>query len=232
MITATTASLDETLPTLDESDFPENATRIMRAGIHLFAQKGFAGTSVREIVRAADVTNPMLYYYFDNKEGLYNTLITYLFEHITGRISERLAEATTLDEAVDAVILAHFESCKQTPIALRFIYTVLFGPEESAPEFDIFEARQKMVNEIARLFDQATQRGSFESNQQFAPHFLTDLLLGLINHHLMQTLKRVETYSDRATRRQKTREMMSVENARAIRDFFFSGAGHLKNREE
>ncbi|MFB6351303.1 MAG: TetR/AcrR family transcriptional regulator, partial [Bradymonadaceae bacterium] len=213
-MTIATEIRDETLPALDETDFPQNAKRMMRAGIHLFAQKGFAGTSVREIVQAADVTNPMLYYYFDNKEGLYNTLITYLFEHMTGLISARLAEAATLEEAVDAVILAHFEGCKRSPVALRFVYMVLFGPEDSAPDFD--------------MFDRAAQRGKFESHQQFAPHFLTDLLLGLINQHLMQTLKRIEAYSDRTTRRQKMREMMSEANARAIRQFFFSGAGHLK----
>lgn len=224
--------LDETLPHLDEADFPENAKRIMRAGIHLFAKQGFAGTSVREIVDAADVTNPMLYYYFDNKEGLYDTLITYLFEHITTQISDGLDEASTLDEAVDSIIIAHFESCKRSPVALRFIYSVLFGPEESAPNFDIFEARQQMVNEIARIFDRALQRGSFESNQQFAPHYLTDLLLGLVNQHMMNTLKRLESYPDRATRRQKIRELMTEENARAIREFFFSGAGHLKETDQ
>ena len=43
----------------------------LSAARELFARKGYSGTSVREIVAAADVTKPVLYYYFRNKEGLY-----------------------------------------------------------------------------------------------------------------------------------------------------------------
>ncbi|MBW2208934.1 MAG: helix-turn-helix transcriptional regulator, partial [Deltaproteobacteria bacterium] len=44
---------------------------LLEAATALFAQKGYAGTSVREIVERAGVTKPVLYYYFENKEGLF-----------------------------------------------------------------------------------------------------------------------------------------------------------------
>jgi AcrR family transcriptional regulator len=40
-----------------------------------FARKGYDRTSVQEIVAAAGVTKPVLYYYFRNKEGLYLELL-------------------------------------------------------------------------------------------------------------------------------------------------------------
>ena len=227
MTTIDEAIRDETLPRLDETEFSENAKRMMRAGIHLFARKGFAGTSVREIVKAADVTNPMLYYYFDNKAGLYNTLITYLFENITGAISQNLGETSSLVEAVDGIILAYFEACKASPVALRFVYMVLFGPEEAAPSFDVFEARQQMVDEIATLFDGAAERGDFVPNEQFDSVFLTERLLGLVNQYLMDAMKRVETYDDRAVRRERMAERMTPASAHDLREFFFHGAGDL-----
>ena len=45
--------------------------RILDAATHLFAHRGFGSTSVREVVEAAGVTKPTLYYWFDNKEALY-----------------------------------------------------------------------------------------------------------------------------------------------------------------
>ncbi len=45
--------------------------RLLRAASDLFAQKGYAATTVREIVAAVGVTKPVLYYYFGSKEGLY-----------------------------------------------------------------------------------------------------------------------------------------------------------------
>jgi AcrR family transcriptional regulator len=47
-----------------------NAEKILRVGVHLMAKKGYHATSTREIVEAAGVTKPMLYYYFGSKEGL------------------------------------------------------------------------------------------------------------------------------------------------------------------
>lgn len=42
-----------------------------RFGNRTFCPKGFAAASTREIVEAAGSPKPMLYYYFQNKEGLY-----------------------------------------------------------------------------------------------------------------------------------------------------------------
>ena len=45
--------------------------RILHAAHDLFIHKGFANTSVREICEQANVTVPVLYYHYDNKEGLF-----------------------------------------------------------------------------------------------------------------------------------------------------------------
>ena len=54
------------LPQFEQADVPELAAQLMSAGLRLFARKGYTATSVREIVQKADVTNPMLYYYFNS----------------------------------------------------------------------------------------------------------------------------------------------------------------------
>ena len=49
--------------------------RLLEAATALFAEKGYATTSVREIVARAGVTKPVLYYYFGNKEGLLQAIL-------------------------------------------------------------------------------------------------------------------------------------------------------------
>jgi len=226
-MTTAAETRDKTLPKLDETDFPDNAKRMMRAGIHLFAENGFAGTSVREIVQAADVTNPMLYYYFDDKKGLYNTLLTYLFDFIADRVGQRIRETDSLVGAVDATILAHFEGCRQSPVALRFIYSVLFGPEEVAPDLDLLEKRQQMTRRLSQMFVRAAERGDFEPGADFEPLFLTDMLLEMINQRLMRALQELHRHSDPETGRRQLHELTSPQSARRLRRFFFSGAGRL-----
>jgi AcrR family transcriptional regulator len=48
----------------------DSRERILDAAERAFAEGGFAGTSLRSIVREAGVTLPSVYYYFGSKEGL------------------------------------------------------------------------------------------------------------------------------------------------------------------
>ena len=54
-------------------DSPDETARnlLLASALKLFNQKGYTGTTVREIVADAGVTKPVLYYYFGNKEGIY-----------------------------------------------------------------------------------------------------------------------------------------------------------------
>ena len=49
--------------------------RLQLAALELFNRKGYASTSVREIVELAGVTKPVLYYHFGSKEGIYLALL-------------------------------------------------------------------------------------------------------------------------------------------------------------
>ncbi|MEW6332658.1 MAG: helix-turn-helix domain-containing protein, partial [Thermodesulfobacteriota bacterium] len=56
---------------------PEGQMRekLLRAALTLFTRRGYSATTVRELVAAAGVTKPVLYYYFGSKEGLFLELM-------------------------------------------------------------------------------------------------------------------------------------------------------------
>ena len=49
--------------------------RILDAATALFAEKGFSGAHVNEIVAGAGTTKPMVYYHFGSKEGLFAAVL-------------------------------------------------------------------------------------------------------------------------------------------------------------
>jgi AcrR family transcriptional regulator len=59
--------------------------RLLRAGLRLFAQQGFAKTSTREIAEAAGVNVAAISYHFGDKAGLYRAAF---FEPLCGRERE------------------------------------------------------------------------------------------------------------------------------------------------
>ncbi len=60
---------------------PEAKTReaILRAAIHEFAERGFAGARTENIAKSAEVNKAMLHYYYHDKETLYNAVLDSLY---------------------------------------------------------------------------------------------------------------------------------------------------------
>ncbi|WP_419486961.1 TetR/AcrR family transcriptional regulator [Chryseobacterium bernardetii] len=70
---------------------------ILFAAEKLFAEKGFDGTSTREISKAANVNISMISYYFGSKEKLYEKLVEYRMNE--GQFFSRdIVERTDLNE--------------------------------------------------------------------------------------------------------------------------------------
>ncbi|MCO4781462.1 MAG: TetR/AcrR family transcriptional regulator [Candidatus Cloacimonetes bacterium] len=53
----------------------DTTKKILKAALSEFANKGFAGARVDEIAKNAQVNKRMIYYYFKNKQGLYEAVM-------------------------------------------------------------------------------------------------------------------------------------------------------------
>lgn len=61
--------------------------RIQRIAVHLFAERGYDNTSLREIAEELGVTKAALYYHFKTKEDLVNSLIADMAGEVDAIIS-------------------------------------------------------------------------------------------------------------------------------------------------
>jgi AcrR family transcriptional regulator len=73
-------------------EFNEKQILIMEAAEKLFAEKGFAGTSVRDISDEANVNLAMISYYFGSKEKLLETIFKYRGENIKLQLENMLQD--------------------------------------------------------------------------------------------------------------------------------------------
>ncbi|WP_017185201.1 TetR/AcrR family transcriptional regulator [Alkalibacillus haloalkaliphilus] len=58
----------------------EKQQRIINAALQEFAEKGYEQASTNQIVKNAGIGKGMLFYYFNNKQELYDYLINYCFD--------------------------------------------------------------------------------------------------------------------------------------------------------
>ncbi len=130
------------------------AIHIARSAAKLFAERGYDATSVREIVEAAGVAKPTLYYYFGSKEGLAQALVTVPLAGLVDRLKGLVATEADPLRCAEMVLEAHYAFCREDPDRARFIYSLLFGPQrsEAAGELEPFKT------ELAVWTDAAVRR--------------------------------------------------------------------------
>jgi AcrR family transcriptional regulator len=66
----------------------DSRTRVLEAALDLFAERGFAATSTRELSERLGFTKAALYYYFKTKDDLLAALIQPVFEQLTALITQ------------------------------------------------------------------------------------------------------------------------------------------------
>ncbi len=86
-----------------KTDDPEARAKIAAAAEQLFAARGYDGTALRDIARAAGVNAAMIHYYFKSKEGLYRAIL----EGAASKVRSLLVETATGDDSTRDR-LAHF----------------------------------------------------------------------------------------------------------------------------
>lgn len=107
----------------------DNRERIMLAAEGLFASQGFSATSVREIVGQANVTAPVLYYYFGSKDELLRTLIAERFDAHLTRIRDAIVGVKTLEDLISQWYRSGLAVTTEHPTALRLVLGALWGPD-------------------------------------------------------------------------------------------------------
>lgn len=77
---------------------------LVRVATRIFAAKGFAGATTREICQAAGVNLAAIHYYFGDKEGLYRAALLVPIQEVTNQFGDFGSEAQTFEQAIRAVL--------------------------------------------------------------------------------------------------------------------------------
>ncbi len=75
-------------------EYSETTRRaLVDSAVELFTERGYAGTSLDEIARAARVTKGALYHHFGGKQALFEAAFEEVERRVTERISSMIADA-------------------------------------------------------------------------------------------------------------------------------------------
>lgn len=78
--------------------------RLLRNAVSMFSQKGFHGTSMREIAKASGCGLPTLYYHYSSKSELFEEIVVNQFLKITEKMNKQVDFAKKPEEIYLQVI--------------------------------------------------------------------------------------------------------------------------------
>jgi len=80
--------------------------QLIEIAIRLFAQKGYDGTSLRDIADEAQITKAALYYHFPDKEALYGRIVLESMQALVDSVGAAVAAGGTPSEKVRIFMLS------------------------------------------------------------------------------------------------------------------------------
>jgi AcrR family transcriptional regulator len=121
------------------------------AAMAVFAKRGFHGASMDEIAARAGISKPMLYAYFDSKEGLFAACSRQAGAELRDRMRAVMKRRLPPDQAFHAGLMTMFDFVEEHREPWKVLYPqggLLADPIQR----EAAEAREAMVSLLTELF--------------------------------------------------------------------------------
>ena len=187
----------------------DGATRqhLLQAALKSFADRGYAATSVREIVKAAKVSKPALYYYFADKAELFEALVDQAHEERYRMMQEAARRGRTAAQQLEEIVAAVFEFSLRNRELMRLAFATAFATSGGAPGQARCHEKGRRNFEFIRGLIEAGQRAG-ELDRRFTVDELAMGIHGQLNSYVMIRLLTPECPLNRQTARQIVRLFM------------------------
>jgi len=186
----------------------ERRLQILRVAISLFSQRGFRGTTTKEIAQAADVSEAMVFRHFATKEELYTAILDH--KALVGGMEDprqllapaiRRKDDRAVFEGLANAMMRHHE--KDTEF-LRLLTRSALEEHRLAEMF--WDRSVRRMYEFLVTYIRERQRDGAMS--EIDPPIIVRVFAGMVIHHSLDN----NLWG-------KTRSLLDISNQRAAREF-------------
>lgn len=169
-----------------KSNFNDKQIQILEVAETLFAEKGFDGTSIRNIAKVAKINVAMVSYYFGSKERLLESLIVYRTSDLKNQLENLLQEDLEPVEKINKLIALYINRINCN----RGIYRILhfeFTSKKREQNLQAFsELRKGNLKSLETIIEDGQKKGVFRKD--IIIPLITPTILGTFFHfHMNKT---------------------------------------------
>lgn len=165
-------------PHSENQRYRQQRLQAIRSAAAVFAEKGFHGSSTRDIAERMGIKQGSLYYYFKSKEEALGEVCLYGIEDYVGHMKEIAASEQSFEAKLIATITSHLASYRERNEALK-VYNDerLYLPEAKRRNLkSLGSAYRQMLEEI---FEEGVRSGALRDSIDC--HFAAQAVIGICN---------------------------------------------------
>src|SRR5213594_4860301 len=106
---------------------------VLESAIAEFARKGYAATSIQDILRATGLSKPTLYYYFQSKAGLFRAILDFAYDESFRLMQEGTRGKKSCEDRRVEIASALFSFAERHQSLLRLVFATVFAAPEEIP---------------------------------------------------------------------------------------------------
>ncbi|MCH8883486.1 MAG: TetR/AcrR family transcriptional regulator [SAR324 cluster bacterium] len=170
----------------------ETGESILKAAMMLFAEKGFAGTTTRQIAQQAGVNEVTLFRHFRSKTELFNRILEEIQRIYPPLLAlDQVGETSPEDVLIEYCLLT-LRRCREAPHLIRLLLYAMLDEVHELRD-NLIEKRLATYHELLRdAFARLQRDGACKSDE--APDVLSRLLISQVFGLGMMSLCHLEGY--------------------------------------
>lgn len=159
----------------------ESRAAILRAAVEEFSHEGVAGARTDRIARSAHVNKALLYYYFRDKEALYDAVLDEVFGGLTACLHDVLGRNLAPGDKILAYAGAHFDYIARHPLYPRIVHAEMsYAARERSRHFERIVDRyfRPLFARLSGVLREGVTRGEFRPVNPV--HFVPSMIAMII----------------------------------------------------
>ena len=174
----------------------ESRKAILKAAVHEFAREGVSGARTDAIARSAGVNKALLYYYFKDKNALYQAVLDQVFSGVRSAIHNALSQNLPPREKLASYVCAHFDYIASNPLYPRIVQAEFLraGRDPSRLERIAKHYFRPVFLELSALLKEGEQSGEFRAVNPI--HFIPSMISVIVFYFNTAPIMKLMTGAD------------------------------------
>lgn len=163
-------------------DYNDKQIQILQVAEKLFSEKGFDGTSIREISKNAKINIAMVSYYFGSKEKLLEALMLYRTSDLKVKLENLYAEELSPLEKIDKYIELYIQKINSNKEMYKILHFEISSNKRTMDLQSFIAVKKGNLATLTKIIEEGQSQHIFK-NKIRVP-LITTTIIGTYMHFL------------------------------------------------